>query len=336
MELDRQKIYIISGVVGLVIVMVIGFFYYNSVVSKNKLATTTGTGPSTSGSGGLGTLPPLQTTTPPTRPSPPVLHTDASQPYATILPRESQPAPSPTPVATSTAPVQPTPAQAVNSAGMDSSMAFQYNDLASLTEDQLMAKYDPNYQSVEQNFTPPPSSVDGIAANGTDGVVTVPATPPLTSIPTVPLPNGVTFTVNQENDPQSLQNYLTTLSSTVAPFDISNPNNSSLVSSAVTDAISNPAKYKADLAAGKSMLTQIQALPVPSDLAGLQDSYYNLYSQYVTLVGDAGSVSSSNQTTAVAADSAVQQDAAQFGSSLETTLNDLNDSQTVVQNAASQ
>jgi hypothetical protein len=333
MELDKRKMYLIAGVVALVVVMVIGFFYYNAIVSKNKPTVATNTGPSTSGTGTLGTLPPLQTTQPPTRPAPPVLHTDTSQPYATNSPRANEPVPTPTPVAYVAPPQQAPPTQAVDQSGMDSSMAFQYNDLTSLNETQLMQKYTPNYQNIDQDFEPPASGASGVAANGTDGVVTVAVTPPVTSIPSVALPAGVTLTVNQMNDQQSLTSYLVQLDKTLAPFDISNPANSTLISDAATDAVSNPTKYKADLAAGQNMLAQLQALPVPSNLAGLQESYYDLYTKYSTLAQDAAGISSGDASTQIAAGTAVQKDAAALGASLETTLDDVNAAQAVVENA---
>jgi hypothetical protein len=346
--MDRNKIYILSGVLALLVIMTIGFFYYGSLVSKNNGATAPpGTGPSTSGTGSLGTLPPSQTTSPPTHPAPPVLHSDASQPYATNAPRATEPAPVAAPVTFTPADQQyqaalaagllgsDTTQPAVSASGMDRGVAYQYNDLTSSNETQLMQKYTPNYQSIDQTFAPPANGAggaSGVAANGTDGVVTAAATTAPTSIPTVTLPPNVVFPVNNQNDPQSLTGYLAQLSSTVAPFDISNPANSALVSSAVTDAISNPSKYQADLAAGQNMLASLTALPVPSDMLGLQQSYYDLYTKYVTLMQDAGGLTGGNQVTVTAAGASIQQDAALFGASLETTLVDLNTAQAIVQN----
>ena len=316
-------------------------------MNKNAGTSSTSTSTLISGTGSLGTLPPAQTTAPPTRPSSPVLHTSPSQPYATNAPRAGEPVPTPTPYTFTPADQQyqqalaagllgNTPNQpAVNQSGMDSGVAFEYNDLTTLNEDQLMQKYTPNYQNIDQTFEPPApdqGGSTGVAANGTDGVVTVADTGPVTSVPTSTVPSNVIFPVGDNNDPTSLQSYLTQLAATVAPFDISNPANSTLISNAVTDAVSNPTKYQADVAAGQNMLNAIASLPVPSDMLGLEQSYYDLYASYNQLVADAPGVASDSSGTAIQAGNSVQQDSAALGASLETTLNDLNTAQAVVQN----
>ena len=333
---DKQKKYLIGGVVGLVVVIAIGFFYYNFVISNTKVAVNQqNTTPPSQGSGGTGQTQTPITTEPPARPTPLVLHSDSSNPYAVNQPRGKEPAQQ-TLVTFSPSDQQYNDAvkagligstsTGVNASGMTQSMANQYADLTSLTEQQIMSKYTPNYAQVNQTFSPSSTTATG------DGVAVAAADESATSVPESPVPAGVSFNTTENNSAQAMADYTNQLTNTLNTLDI--VNNPALVTAALTDASTNPQKFQANLAAAKSTLTQLQTLPVPSSMLGLQEADYNLYNNYVTYMQDVSNMQSAiakdNATELQSSGSQLQQDVATFGNSLETSLENSDTAKTII------
>ncbi len=297
------KKFFIIAIVGLVLILGIGFvlFFGKKSATQNQQQTTTGQTSTTTGTGNF-----VAVSAGPTYDlrGNLIVKTDPTQPFVSVAPRAQSQQPNKLAQTQTGSSLQfqdynqalnngliPDQngmyKQVVNTSGFSPAETQQYN--YALPDSQFLQTYYPGANALLNSGNP--SSPSNIT-QGTDSLAVLPSDPTAV-VDIVPGVDPTLFKTTTADDNASLMNYIKQMSAITSAFDLYN--NQTTVSNVLlndtnVDVLNS---YKSQ---AKAVQDQITALTVPQGLLGLAQAYYQAYADYQSFVDLAISLSGDNSS----------------------------------------